>query len=399
MENGISATMPFASTRRSGHADTAPAEEDALRPLLSVVWTDPVSGARGFMVVDRLVNGVSAGGLRVGPNISLREVAALAHNMTRKQAAVGVQVGGGKSGLALDPGSPDKASVLRRFLAALKPYIEASYSVGPDMNTTLPELEALARDVGIPSLKIAVARNLGMEDAEFLRRYQLFESRVAGGGTVNELRASTAVAAAVTTLVRRLDPGERAPRVAIQGAGTMGAGTARLLHRRGFDIVAWADVSACLRADQGLDVPRLANGCRRGRLPDVEGVRLGGSSEVLTTPCDVLVLAAVEDAVAPAMAEELRCRGVVVVANLGLRRETEEALAARGVLVIPDLLASAGGSLAVEALYRTDPRTGQDILDHVQRRAEQTMGEVLDAARASRSTVRAVLDRRFTAGS
>jgi glutamate dehydrogenase (NAD(P)+) len=96
---------------------------NAMRPTLSIAYTDPVEGTRGYLVIDRLVHGLAAGGLRVHPQVTLEEVTELARNMTVKQAVVGIEVGGAKAGLAMDPGAPERAQVLTRFMEHLRPYI------------------------------------------------------------------------------------------------------------------------------------------------------------------------------------------------------------------------------------------------------------------------------------
>jgi glutamate dehydrogenase (NAD(P)+) len=115
-----------------------------------------------------------------------------------------------------------------------------------------------------------------------------------------------------------------------------------------------------------------------GRLPSDSNAET--PAQVLTTDCDVLVLAAVSHAVSAATVPELGCRALVAGANLGLSDEIEQSLATKGVLVVPDLVAGAGGSLAVEALYRGNPRTGSDIIEHVSRRVRAIVHDVLPAS-------------------
>jgi glutamate dehydrogenase (NAD(P)+) len=353
-------------------------------PLISVVYVDPPTGTHGYLVIDRLEDGLAAGGLRVLPGTTMEEVARLAENMSRKQAIAGIHVGGAKAGLDMDPAAPYRREVLGRFIQTMKPWILHHWNVGPDMNTTLPELEALASQVGIPSLKIAIGRNRGLSDEEFLRRYALFESQIAELGTVNQLRAPSAVAAATHFL---LDAAALAGpcRVAIQGAGNMGGGTAALLHARGIQVVAWADDEKCLTDPAGLDVPSLLASRQGGRLPR-EHLVCGEPSAVLHAPCDVLVLAAISHAFDETWIPRLACRaGIVEAANLALDPRVEAALGSAGIAVVPDVIASAGGSLASEALYASGPMggpiDGAAILAHVDRRVRDLCEAVFAAAR------------------
>lgn len=336
-----------------------------LEPELELSTIDPLTGIRGTLVIDRLVDGLAAGGLRIKPGTGPQELRPLARAMTLKQAALGLNVGGAKAGLDMDPADPRRTEVLRRFLKAISPLINDCYNCGPDVNTTMQELEALAAGIGLPSLKIAVGRRRGIADALFLQRYRLF-SETTALGTVNQLRAPTAVMAAARQLVHHLGINQSQASVAIQGAGNMGGYAALLLHQCGMRVTAWADDQQCLVESQGLDVPELMRGRTAGRLPH-RGSRTH-SARLLSEPCDLLILAAVSDAIDPSMVSELRCRGIVVAANLGIAEPVEWSLAQRGIVVVPDLIASVGGSLAVEALVTQKPSTAEDILRHVESR-------------------------------
>lgn len=355
--------------------------------LLTIDYRDPTEPVSGVLVIDRLVDGVCAGGLRIAEGLDAGEVAALARNMSHKQRAYGLPVGGAKAGLAMRPDHPARPAVLRRFLSVLAPLIERAWSVGPDLNTTMAELEAAGREVGLPCLKLAVGRSRGLDDPTFVRRYALFGAAIEGW-SVHQLRAPAAVAAATHALARAT--GRPWPlRVAIQGAGAMGGGAAHLLARAGCRVVAWADDRACLVDAGGLDVAALLAARREGRLPARPGSL--PPAAVLAAECDVLILAAVSHAFDRHAIARLRCAGVVEAANLALTADVEDALHAAGIAVVPDLLASAGGSLAVEALYAGEPETPTDILDHVERRVAARVGEVLDASRASGRSPRAIV--------
>jgi glutamate dehydrogenase (NAD(P)+) len=359
---------------------------------LTLAYRDPETGVPGTLVIDRLIRGVAAGGLRIAADVDEGQLATLARNMTAKQAAVGLRIGGAKAGLRMAPDDPRRAEVLGRFVRRLKPLIEDCYSMGPDVNTTMAELEAAAGAVGIRSLKIAVARRLGIPDRVFLSRYQLLAASCRGA-TVNQLRGAAGVVAALEVLGGWL--GAPSPRVAIQGAGNIGGGVAHLLAALGAPVVAWADDEKTLVARDGLDVAALLEARRGRRLPAAaSGASAAGSPAVLEADCDVLVLAAISNAIDSDGAARLRCRGVVSAANLALRGEVEDELHRRGLVVIPDLVASAGGSLAVEALYEGEPRVGEDILVHVERRMRAVVGELLaESARRGVPPRRAARER------
>lgn len=363
-----------------------------MNSYLKLHWTDEPTATNGYLVIDRLVRGVAAGGLRISPGITPNVVAELAQNMTLKQAAVGIRVGGAKAGLDLDPASPFRDEIVRRFLEAIRPLILTCFSCGPDMNTTMAELEGIARSIDIPALKIAVARSRGIADEIFLESYRLLEERTELG-TVNELRGAAGVAAAVRVLLDAIADRNSRSRVAIQGAGNMGAATARLLSSAGVAIVGWADDKTCLKNPDGLDVARLSSAIRNRRLPRCAAIA-AASAAILEVPCDVLVLAAVSNAFDATAIPRLRCGGVVEAANLALDADVETELHRRGIFVVPDLVSSVGGSLAVESLYERNPRNGSDVLRHVELRMSAIVRELLDVCRGSDSTPRSIARRR-----
>ncbi len=365
---------------------------------------DPVEDVLGTLVIDRLVDGVAAGGLRISTEADRKTLLELAAAMTRKQAAFGIRVGGAKAGLTMDPRHPAREAVLERFVRSLRPYIAAHWSVGPDLNTSMAELEAIGRGLGLPSLKLCVGRARGLSEEDFLNRYALFEAPVGGasddqdgghsGGqtrrwTVNQLRGPSAVAASVIALLEHLGVDPKRARVAIQGAGTMGGGAAHLLARAGIPVTTWADDRGCLSDPDGLPVAALLNAREHGRLPKSADAQ--PSATVLQAECDVLVLAAVSRAIAPAQVEALRCRGIVEAANLAIDVDVADTLVAKDVLIVPDILASAGGSLAVESLYAATPTCGQDILDHVSSRVRERLSSLIPAATAAKTSLRSLV--------
>ena len=169
----------------------------------------------------------------------------------------------------------------------------------------------------------------------------------------------------------------------------MGGAIAHLLSRSGARIVAWADDEKCVSKDDGLDVAQLLRSRANGRITGAGGAaRTGPPAEVLGARCDVLVLAAISRAFDLDKVPHLACRAIVEAANLALSGEVEGALHRAGVVVIPDILASAGGSIAVEALYSGTPADGQAILAHVSHRIAALVQQTLDSSRTMRLTPR-----------
>jgi glutamate dehydrogenase (NAD(P)+) len=126
-------------------------------PLLEITWTDPVTGRKGYVVLDTLVRGLASGGLRIREGCTLEEVRGLARGMTRKEALVYdpadhyLPLGGGKGGIDLDPADPGAVDVLRRFLAAVLPIVRSQWNTGEDFGLRQETLDKVAAELGLAS--------------------------------------------------------------------------------------------------------------------------------------------------------------------------------------------------------------------------------------------------------
>ena len=134
------------------------------RPYLSVIWTDPETGAHGYLVIDTVVRGVAGGGLRMRPGCTLAEVADLARAMTYKEAiafrrgAHYLPLGGAKGGIDFDPTDHRAREVLGRYLEAMLPLLEVRWAVGEDLGVRQDELDELAAALGMSSTVDAALR-------------------------------------------------------------------------------------------------------------------------------------------------------------------------------------------------------------------------------------------------
>ncbi|MFG2136557.1 Glu/Leu/Phe/Val dehydrogenase dimerization domain-containing protein [Streptomyces sp. NPDC048650] len=316
-------------------------------PLISLTWTDHLTGHRGHLVVDRLVRGVSSGGLRMRRGCTLEEVTGLARGMTTKEAlhwtpgARYIPLGGAKGGIDCDPHDPEAFGVLTRYLRAMRPYIERFWTTGEDLGLTQDLVERAAAEAGLVSSVQAVYPLLDDERAARQRLADAFAVDVDGIG-LDELAGGCGVAEAVLAALDRAGRPYAGTRVALQGLGTMGGATARFLARSGLVIVAVADVKGTLANPDGLDVEALLRG--RDAFGAMDRATLGpGDVELpagawLSADADVLVPAAVSYCIHAGNQADIRARWVVEAANMPVVPEAEVLLAARGVTVLPDVV-------------------------------------------------------------
>ncbi|NBE54448.1 Glu/Leu/Phe/Val dehydrogenase dimerization domain-containing protein [Streptomyces boluensis] len=322
-------------------------------PLISLTWTDHVTGREGFLVVDRLVRGVSSGGLRMRAGCTLDEVAGLARGMTMKEAlhynpdGRYIPLGGAKGGIDCDPRDPEAYGVLVRYLRAMRPHIESFWTTGEDLGLTQDVVDKAAAEAGLVSSIQAVYPLLDDEHAARQRLADAFAVDVDGIG-LDELVGGCGVAESVLAALDRAGVPYAGTRVSVQGFGTMGGATARFLSRAGLKVVAVADVKGTVANPQGLDVETLLAGrdgygaVDRGvlRASDVE---LPGA-EWLSVEAEVLVPAAVSYAVDTVNQARIGAavRWVVEAANMPVLPDAEALLADRGVQVLPDVVVNSG---------------------------------------------------------
>jgi glutamate dehydrogenase (NAD(P)+) len=341
-------------------------------PALVIEYTDPEEGFPGWLVIDSLAHGLCAGGMRVQPGLTRERLAGMARNMTRKMRLCGLRIDGAKSGIAYDPAAPGKHAAMARFMRAILPFIRSRYSMGPDLNVDMAELDAIGRTLGLPSVKIAVAGAQGWDLSYFARRYAILQEPV-DGLPLGRLRAGYGVAVAVLAVIDYFGIPYPQASVAIQGFGTLARAAAYALAQKGVRISALADVEKCVIAEngQGLDINSLLR-AEGTLLPDRvqgHGIKMAAREEIFQVPCAVLLPAAVERTVTEQVAGQLRVRAVVPGANLAVTPEAENLLSRKGTLVLPDFLAGCGGSLSMEGLFAPDEHPGPaQILAHVEQR-------------------------------
>ncbi|MFE6806231.1 Glu/Leu/Phe/Val dehydrogenase dimerization domain-containing protein [Streptomyces sp. NPDC057681] len=325
---------------------TAPAT-----PLMSLTWTDHVTGRHGYLVVDRLVRGVSSGGLRMRQGCTLDEVAGLARGMTMKEAlhynpqGRYIPLGGAKGGIDCDPQDPEAYGVLVRYLRAMRPYIESFWTTGEDLGLTQDLVDSAAEEAGLVSSIQAVYPLLDDEAAARRRLADAFAVDVDGIG-LDELVGGCGVAESVLAALDRAGVPYEGTRVSVQGLGTMGGATARFLARAGLRVVAVADVKGTVANPEGLDVDALLAARDAYGTVDRSALREGDrelpGDAWLSADAEVLVPAAVSYAVDATNQEQITARWIVEAANMPVLPEAEELLARRGITMLPDVVVNSG---------------------------------------------------------
>ncbi|WP_396897863.1 Glu/Leu/Phe/Val dehydrogenase dimerization domain-containing protein [Mycolicibacterium sp.] len=314
-----------------------------------VTWTDPITDAKGYLVIDRLVRGISSGGLRMRAGCTLAEVRGLAQGMTLKEAmhyeegARYVPLGGAKGGIDFDPYSADAEQVLFRYLAAMKPLIEQRWTMGEDFGVRQDAVDRGIAQIGLDS-SVQAAYQVIEDRAGADARMKTAFTAVVDGVKLDELVGGYGVAQAGLAAMERLGMPAADTRAVVQGFGSMGGATARYLARAGVKIVGIVDVHGVVANPDGLDVERLlltrdaAGGMDRNQLR--EGDAQLPANQWLAIPADVLVPAAMSYCIDSSNQADVQAKLIVEAANMPVLPDAEATLAARGVTVSPDFVAN-----------------------------------------------------------
>lgn len=330
-------------------------------------FRDEVEYFYGFLAYGSTARPLAAGGVRVQSGLTAERIEGLAATMQHKEDILRLNVDGAKCGIDYDPLAPGKREALRRFLRFLRPHLDDRLSLGPDMGTSFEEIEALAGEEGIASVKAAIGRAQGLPEDEVLARLEVLHKEV-GPLSVGRRRAGHGLAHAALAATRSVGAVRSPPTCTLQGFGTLARGAALTLHTAGVRVTAIADEHGCLESAAGLPVLSLL------ALPPGEqltaeipaGASLAPRERVLAKDSDMLVLAACEDALDGGDPDLIGARVVAVGANEGLAPAEYERLEQRGVVVVPDLVAGAGGSAAMDALFAPGERPAPTaVLDDV----------------------------------
>ena len=293
----------------------------------------------GYRIQHSSARGPCKGGIRYHPEVNLNEVRALAALMTWKCAVAGIPYGGAKGGVKCDPMQMSEDEVrrmTRRFTAMIMPIIGAKRDIpAPDVNTNAQTMAWIADTVSMLERKTVIDIVTGKP--------------VSLGGSLGRTEA-TGRGVAITTeeLLKRTGQALSETRVAVQGYGNVGSHAATLLDQMGCKIVAVSDVSGGLYSSKGLDIAGINRHITNHPQRLLEGYAAPGvekinNEELLISDTDVLIPAALEHQIRVDNAPYVQAKMIVEGANGPTTREADEILHARGITVVPDILANAGG--------------------------------------------------------
>ncbi|MGH9129825.1 MAG: Glu/Leu/Phe/Val family dehydrogenase [Acidimicrobiales bacterium] len=292
----------------------------------------------GWRVHHDTTRGPAKGGIRFHPNLDAREVAALAAAMTFKCAVVDIPFGGGKGGVRCDPARlslGELERLTRRYTW------EVSSLLGPDRDVPAPDVNTDAR------VMAWVMDTLSMLHGESLPGSVTGKPLSVGGAHGQAGATSTGCLMTVRSIFKELGMPVAGARVVLQGYGKVGGPLGYLCSSAGMRVVAVQDAGGAVHNPAGLDQAALA--AHVAVVGTVAGFPVGdelGAGELWELPCELAIPAALDGAIDPDVAGRLAAKVVVEAANGPTTPDADRLLQARGVVVVPDILANAGGVTA-----------------------------------------------------
>lgn len=289
----------------------------------------------GYRVQHNMNLGPTKGGLRYSPRLTLDEVRALAMWMTWKCALMSLPYGGAKGGVIVDTRQlslRELEGLTRRFAS------ELSIIIGPESDIPAPDMYTDAQ------VMAWFMDTYSMHVGQTVHSVVTGKPVVIGGSYGRQEATGRGCTIIAGEALRRAGRGLKASRVAVQGFGNVGSVAAMLLDREGAHVVAVSDSRGGIHQPQGLDIPAvMRHKLDTGQVAGFPGAEPISNADLLTLDCDLLLPCANENQLTAANADQVQAKVIVEGANGPTTPAADEILGDRGVLVIPDILANAGG--------------------------------------------------------
>ncbi|MCU0357987.1 MAG: Glu/Leu/Phe/Val dehydrogenase [Cyclobacteriaceae bacterium] len=290
----------------------------------------------GYRVVHSNILGPSKGGIRYDPHVNLDEVKALAAWMTWKCAVVDIPYGGAKGGITCNPRQMSAGEIERLTRA----YTGAMIDIfGPDRDIPAPDMGTGPREMAW--LMDEYSKTQGMTVNAVVTGKPL----VLGGSLGRTEATGRGVMVSTLTAMEKMKINPYKATCAVQGFGNVGSWAARLLAERGLIVQAISDISGAYYNEKGIDIEAAVaySAKNKGSLEGFPGAEKINGEDLLTLPVDVLVPAATEDVIKASNAPNIKAKLIVEGANGPTSSKADNIINEKGIVVVPDILANAGG--------------------------------------------------------
>ncbi len=325
----------------------------------------------GYRVIHSTILGPSKGGIRFDPNVNLDEVKALAAWMTWKCAVVDIPYGGAKGGVTCNPREMSSGEIERLMRAYTLAMIDV---FGPDKDIPAPDMGTGPREMAW--LMDQYSRTQGMTVQAVVTGKPI----VLGGSLGRTEATGRGVMVSTLAALEKLKLNPYKATCAVQGFGNVGSWASRLLHERGLIVQAISDLSGAYFNEKGIDIEEASKyrELNKGSLEGFGGAEKIKGEDILTLKVDVLVPAATEDVITSSNASNINAKLIVEGANGPTSSKADAIINGKGIVVVPDILANAGG-VTVSYFEWVQNRLGYKwTADRVNRRSDRIMKDAFN---------------------
>ena len=289
----------------------------------------------GYRVQHNVARGPAKGGIRYHQNVSLDEVKALAMWMTWKCAIAGLPFGGAKGGVIVDP---KKLSVGELERLTRRYASEISLVIGPEFDIPAPDVNTT------PKVMAWIMDTVSMEHGFSIPAVVTGKPISVGGSQGRNAATGRGCMMVALEACKKLGMTPKGTTVAIEGFGNAGSIAGRLMADKGFTVCAVSDTGGAVYAPAGLDVmAAIAHKAKTGSVAGLAGTTAISDAELLELPVDVLIPAALENQITGENAPNIKAKLILEAANGPITPDGDEILERRGITVVPDVVANAGG--------------------------------------------------------
>ncbi|MBI2613355.1 MAG: Glu/Leu/Phe/Val dehydrogenase [Candidatus Levybacteria bacterium] len=366
-------------------------KKDRFGPEYVVKVYDPKLGMEGFLVIDNTALGSGKGGIRMTTNVNEKEVRRLARTMTWKNALADIPFGGAKAGIIWPGGSEElKKQYIQSFARLIKIFTPKKYIAGPDVNTGEKEMAWFVEATGDWRSATGKPADLCMK---------IFGKLGEKCGIPHEFGSTGfGVAHAAVVALQLLNLDIKKSTVAIHGFGNVGTFTYKYLASMGARIVALTDSSGAIYDKGGFENKTVERWIEeRRKLKDYPSGDKIDPLDFWGLPVDVLIPASVTDVINKSNKDSIKAKIIVEAANIPMSEDIENELFKRGILIIPDFIANAGGVISSYAEYRGyNPKKMFELVEKkIKRNVKLVLEESIKKHRNSRVVALALAKSRI----
>jgi glutamate dehydrogenase (NAD(P)+) len=316
-------------------------------PEYTVKVLNPKVGLKGFLVINSTILGPGKGGIRMTPDVTEEEVARLAKNMTLKNALAGIPFGGAKAGIVWSGGTEkQKMQIVQEFAKAVKVFTPRKYIAGPDVGCGEKEMAWFVGATKIWKSATGKPANLCMK---------IFGKQGEKCGLPHEFGSTGwGVAQSTKTIIDILKKDIKKITVGIHGFGNVGTFAFTYLTHMGANVVTIADKEGAVYSEKGFDKPMMKDIIKnRGSVLEYHnGAKKISGEDFWRVPVDVLIPASVTDVINEKNKKDINAKIIVEAGNIPMQENIEEEFFNKGIIIVPDFVANAGGVISSYAEYR-----------------------------------------------